>query len=1062
MSTVFELNGTATAISNTEVQLTPATGSQAGQMWSYDKVDFSKSFTLNYEANLGNRNGDGADGIAAVFHNSPLGVNALGINGVGIGARGIANGIVLEIDTFANTADNVGDITNDHGQIWVSSNQAGAGLLTTAADLGELEDGLWKAIVINWNFQTKTLSYTVGGINAGTYTFPAANPITSYFGGASKVYFGYTASTGGFYNDQRVRFANLCSLPIELDTDGDGIPNHLDLDSDNDGCPDSREGAGNFNPTTPASGPIASQTPNTNFGTAVNITTGIPTAVGAGQGVGQSQSSAHNDCLDTDGDTIPDWQDLDDDNDGILDTVECSNSLADLANAATAGALKDILPSDFGLALNAKNQNVTADLSAKFGYPANSGAVVISVTNASVNPTVNAWWTKAGQQPSVWKVTGTMSAFVLMAQDTQYYGNDSKTIHIYDSATVIPITSGATPNQTAVASQWVISESPTQKTLADLDTNLISTENANWRFANMNFGPKSFGFSTTTPTADPAYAVLMYLECDADGDGIPNRLDLDSDNDSCSDAIEGAENVLASQLNPNGSINIGLTAPNSGVGSLTANLGVPNLVNTGGSADTGTATVNTVGQPLGTSQNANINSCFVEAQNDINQTPVGVNSSGSVLTNDKALDGTAVTVTSATYLNSAGVVTPLPVGTSTTVYDAAGVLAGTITLNSNGTYTFIPAATYTGTVPVTYTISNTSGSTASATLSIEVGSAVLTPGNNKPIAQNDTGTAEAGTNLSSNVLLNDSDPDANPLTVTTASIPLATATPVSGLDINGNVVANAGTLTLNANGTYTFSPAANFTGTVNPVTYTACDNGTPALCDTASLSIKVVPNSGNNTFANDDAKANPKGTPITTTAATGVLANDSDPEGNTQTVTTVNGVAINATGTTNVTVANGTLVFSANGSYTFTPNATFVGTVVLPYTVCDNVTPQACDTATLYLTMLDTAASVCYEDPALVAGATYPVKHGVTVLGRAGATNGNWPMLRNSAYTAMESKTKGFVVTRNSSPETTITIPVVGMMVFDTDENAGAGCLKIYTGPGAGEGWKCFSTQGCP
>ena len=71
-------------------------------------------------------------------------------------------------------------------------------------------------------------------------------------------------------------------------------------------------------------------------------------------------------------------------------------------------------------------------------------------------------------------------------------------------------------------------------------------------------------------------------------------------------------------------------------------------------------------------------------------------------------------------------------------------------------------------------------------------------------------------------------------------------------------------------------------------------------------------------------------------------------------------------------------------------------------------------------------------------------------------------MVRNSAYTALESKTKGFVITRNSNPEASIAIPVVGMMVFDTDENAGAGCLKIYTGAGAGEGWKCFNNQGCP
>ncbi|WDF48178.1 GEVED domain-containing protein [Chryseobacterium sp. KACC 21268] len=106
-----------------------------------------------------------------------------------------------------------------------------------------------------------------------------------------------------------------------------------------------------------------------------------------------------------------------------------------------------------------------------------------------------------------------------------------------------------------------------------------------------------------------------------------------------------------------------------------------------------------------------------------------------------------------------------------------------------------------------------------------------------------------------------------------------------------------------------------------------------------------------------------------------------------------------------------------------------------------------------------TIPGYCYDDPTLDPGQLYPVKHGITVLGRANA--GDWPTIRNSAYTALESKTKGFVITRNSNPETTIAIPVVGMMVFDTDENAGAGCIKIYTGAGTGEGWKCFNTQGC-
>ena len=101
---------------------------------------------------------------------------------------------------------------------------------------------------------------------------------------------------------------------------------------------------------------------------------------------------------------------------------------------------------------------------------------------------------------------------------------------------------------------------------------------------------------------------------------------------------------------------------------------------------------------------------------------------------------------------------------------------------------------------------------------------------------------------------------------------------------------------------------------------------------------------------------------------------------------------------------------------------------------------------------------VCYK-PAVTTGTALETKHGITALGRAGADNGNWPMVRKGAWTALEAKTKGFVVNRipTTAAVNAIANPVEGMMVYDEE----ADCLKINT-DGSITGWKCFNTQTCP
>ncbi|NIG51957.1 gliding motility-associated C-terminal domain-containing protein [Chitinophaga sp. Cy-1792] len=94
--------------------------------------------------------------------------------------------------------------------------------------------------------------------------------------------------------------------------------------------------------------------------------------------------------------------------------------------------------------------------------------------------------------------------------------------------------------------------------------------------------------------------------------------------------------------------------------------------------------------------------------------------------------------------------------------------------------------------------------------------------NNPPVAVDDNYTTYRDVAVSGNVTTNDYDPDGDALTVNT--------TPVSG-------PAN-GTVQLNANGTFTYTPAAGFTGT-DKFVYTVCD--THGACVNANVYITVLP-----------------------------------------------------------------------------------------------------------------------------------------------------------------------------------------------------------------------------
>lgn len=281
------------------------------------------------------------------------------------------------------------------------------------------------------------------------------------------------------------------------------------------------------------------------------------------------------------------------------------------------------------------------------------------------------------------------------------------------------------------------------------------------------------------------------------------------------------------------------------------------------------------------------------AQNDsyTTQEDVTLNIAGpGVLANDTDIDGDALTAT----------LIRLPFN-------------GGLTLNPDGSFAYRPNPDYSGTDTFVYRVCDGKGACDTATVTI-----ITTPVNDPPHANDREFNTDEDVPLNIGAPgpgINDSDPDGDPLTFALVAQPLH------------------GTVTLNADGAFVYTPDLNFNG-VDTFVYRACDNGTPSLCDTARAIITVRPL---NDFpvAQDDSYTTPEDTPLTI-AAPGVLANDTDVDGD---PLTVNILRVGLRGV----ITYGALELHADGSFIYRPVPDFNGVDTFYYTVCDP--SGACDTA---------------------------------------------------------------------------------------------------------------------
>ena len=261
----------------------------------------------------------------------------------------------------------------------------------------------------------------------------------------------------------------------------------------------------------------------------------------------------------------------------------------------------------------------------------------------------------------------------------------------------------------------------------------------------------------------------------------------------------------------------------------------------------------------------------------MNEDAILVIPEGNLLANDTDPDGDALSVIAVSVVSGGG----------NAVVDAGG----------NVIYT--PAANYNGPAVLEYTITDGNGGTDTALINI-----TINPINDAPIANDDTAATLEDTPITldkASIISNDSDVDGDPLTITSINL------------ITGN-----GTAVLNADESVTFTPDANFNGPVE-IEYTISDGN--GGTDTAVIRIQVKPDN-DGPVANDDTATTPEDTPILLTNAS-ILANDTDPEGDTLTITDVI-----------VTSGGGTATLTAAGIQ-YTPAANYNGPVVLEYTITD-------------------------------------------------------------------------------------------------------------------------------
>ena len=316
----------------------------------------------------------------------------------------------------------------------------------------------------------------------------------------------------------------------------------------------------------------------------------------------------------------------------------------------------------------------------------------------------------------------------------------------------------------------------------------------------------------------------------------------------------------------------------------------PNIVFTPGANFNGTATFEYVVSDTF----AEVNQSVTINVNPINDAPLAASDSATtdedtsvaidLLDNDTDVDGDNLTVSMGTPSNGS------------VIFDGEEFI-------------YTPDADFNGLDSFTYTIDDGNGGSDTATVTVTVN-----PVNDAPVVLDDNFAVGANTTLNviaSGVLANDTDIEGDPLTAVLDSGP------------------SDGSLTLNADGSFDYTPDAGFVG-IDTFTYFANDGFDDSLTAAiVTITVTAAPNTPPE--AMDDSASTDEDTSV----GIDLLANDTDDDGDNLTVSLG-------------TPSNGSVIFDGE-EFIYTPDADFNGLDSFTYTIDDG--NGGSDTATVTVTV---------------------------------------------------------------------------------------------------------------